>query len=303
VAYRGRFAPTPSGPLHFGSIVAALGSWLDARSHGGEWHVRIDDLDPPRVAPGAADAILAMLDRLGLWWDGPVVRQGTRAPRYAAALGHIQGLAHVYPCTCSRKAIAAAELPGIEGPRYPGTCRDRPDRARGHPALRLDVRGAVIEFVDLLQGTVRQALESAVGDFVLRRADGVYSYHLACVVDDAAAGFTHVVRGADLIDATARQIHLQRLLGFAALQYLHLPVALDASGVKLSKQSRAEAIDPDRARHALAAALTFLGHAPPVELASASPAELLAWASAHWDRNRLPARKALPVAMVLPDRP
>jgi glutamyl-Q tRNA(Asp) synthetase len=298
VPYRGRFAPTPSGRLHFGSIVAAVGSWLDARAHGGEWHVRIDDLDPPRVAAGAADSILVDLERLSLHWDGPVVYQSRRDQAYAEALGRIQQQAHVYACDCSRKAIAGAGAVGIEGPRYPGTCRQRVLAPRRGHALRLDVRGVTIEFVDLLQGPVRQVLETAVGDFVLRRADGVYAYHLACVVDDAAARFTHVVRGADLIDSTARQIHLQRLLGLDTPLYLHLPVALDAFGEKLSKQTKAAAIDTARPGGTLAAALAFLGHQAPLELASAPPSELLAWAKTHWDRTRLPACAALPSAVV-----
>lgn len=301
--YRGRFAPTPSGPLHFGSIVAALGSWLDARAHDGEWHVRIDDLDPPRVVPGAADAILDDLDRLALWWDGPIVYQSTRGQAYSEALGRIAQQAHVYPCACSRKDIAAAGLVGIEGPRYPGTCRDRPGIPRERHALRLDVRGVSIEFVDRLQGFVRQDLETTVGDFVLRRADGVYAYHLACVVDDATAGFTHVVRGADLIDSTARQVHLQHLLGIDTPEYLHLPIALDTGGEKLSKQTKADAIDPDRPWDTLASALRFLGHGPPAEVDSAPPAELLAWAKSHWDRSRLPAARTLPAAAFTLRRP
>lgn len=294
MAYRGRFAPTPSGPLHFGSIVAALGSWLDARAHGGEWHVRIDDLDPPRVVAGAADAILADLDRLGLWRDGAVVHQGSRSDAYAEALARIEQRAHVYPCECSRKEIAAAGLPGLEGPRYPGTCRDRSGIPRDGHALRLDVRGVTVEFDDLLQGHVRQILEQAVGDFVLRRADGVFAYHLACVVDDADAGFTHVVRGSDLMDSTGRQIHLQRLLGVPTPEYLHLPVALDAAGDKLSKQTKAEAIHPAQPGEILAAALTFLGFEPPPSTAARRTADLLDWAVTHWDRGLLPRVRALP---------
>lgn len=298
--YRGRFAPTPSGPLHFGSIVAALGSWLDARAHGGEWHVRIDDLDPPRVVAGSADAILADLDQLGLQWDGPVVYQRTRGPAYAEALGRVEQRARVYACGCSRKAIAAAGLPGIEGPRYPGTCRDRTDIPRLDHALRLDVRGVTVEFVDRLQGPVQQVLEAATGDFVLRRADGVYAYHLACVVDDAEAGFTHVVRGADLMDSTARQIHLQRLLGLPTPEYLHLPVALDAASEKLSKQTKADAIDPARPWETLAPALAFLGFQPPRDLRSAPPTEMLAWAVTHWNRSQLPPTRCLPAATYAP---
>lgn len=296
-AYRGRFAPTPSGPLHFGSVVAALGSWLDARANAGEWHVRIDDLDPPRVQPGAADAILATLERLALLWDGPVVRQQARTAAYAEALDCIAKRAHVYPCACSRKNIAAAGLTGLEGPRYPGTCRERRDVARAGHALRIDVRGLTIAFVDLLQGPVRQDLEASIGDYVLRRADGVHAYHLACAVDDAAGGFTHVVRGADLIDSTPRQIHLQGLLSEPSPLYLHLPVAVDAEGRKLSKQTRAEAVDPARPGQVLASALAFLGHSPPGDLADAPPRQLLDWGRAHWERDRIPPGRERPATL------
>jgi len=287
-SYRGRFAPTPSGPLHFGSVVAALGSWLDARAHGGEWHLRIDDLDPPRVAEGATDSILETLEHLGLVWDGPVVRQSERTEAYADALSQLARHAHLYRCTCSRRAIQDAGLPGIEGPRYPGTCRGRPDVFPGPGAWRIEVRDAVIAFDDLLQGPIHQDLETAVGDFILRRSDGIYAYHLACVVDDAAAGFTHVVRGADLIDSTPRQIFLQRLLGLPEPAYLHLPVALDAAGHKLSKQTLAAPVNRDAPSATLVRAAAFLGHTPPEAVATAAPGELLAWAIRHWDRSRLP---------------
>jgi glutamyl-Q tRNA(Asp) synthetase len=293
-ACRGRFAPTPSGPLHFGSIVAAVASYADARAHGGTWHLRIDDLDPPRVAPGAADAILRCLERLGFTWDGPVVYQSDRSEAYRAALHALQARAHVYACTCSRREVAAAGLPGIEGARYPGTCRDRGLAFAPGTALRIDTRGVVVRFDDLLQGTLEQALEQAIGDFVLRRADGVFSYHLACVVDDALDGFTHVVRGADLLDSTPRQIWLQRLLGHAEPRYLHVPVAADATGAKLSKQTRARPVDPAHPWATLAPALGFLGHPPPNELAGAAGRELLAWASRVWDRRRIPHVRTAP---------
>jgi len=294
MGYRGRFAPTPSGPLHFGSIVAALGSWLDARAHGGEWHLRIDDLDPPRVAAGAADSILADLEALGLEWDGPVTFQSARGPAYAEAVDRLRNDAHVYRCNCSRKDIEAAGLAGIEGSRYPGTCRNRPDVPAAGYALRVDVRNARIRFDDLLQGAVDQQLETAIGDFVLRRADGVYGYHLACVVDDAQSGYTHVVRGADLLDSTPRQIWLQRLLDLPTPAYLHLPVAVDTSGEKLSKQTLAAPVDCSRPVELLGRALTFLGHAPPRKATSGAGADLLTWAISSWRRDLLPLRRAFP---------
>jgi glutamyl-Q tRNA(Asp) synthetase len=294
MSYRGRFAPTPSGPLHFGSVVAALGSWLDARAHGGAWHLRIDDLDPPRVVEGADRDIVETLERLGLTWDGPIVRQSERTSAYADALSQLARRAHVYRCTCSRREISEAGLPGIEGPRYPGTCRQRTEAYPGPGAWRIDVRNAVVAFDDMLQGSVMQDLDAAVGDFVLRRSDGVHAYHLACVVDDAAAGFTHVVRGADLIDSTPRQIFLQRLLEHPQPAYLHLPVAVDAGGKKLSKQTLAAPVSADPPSRTLIRAATFLGHSPPPHLAEAPPEEILHWAVGHWDRTRIaPVTKAL----------
>lgn len=293
MTYRGRFAPTPSGPLHFGSVVAALGSWLDARAHGGEWHLRMDDLDPRRVAAGAADSIVRSLERLGLTWDGPVVRQSERTEAYADAMVRLARRAHVYRCTCTRRQVLASGLAGIEGPRYPGTCRERADSYPGPGAWRLDVREVVVAFEDLLQGPVTQALETAVGDFVLRRSDGVHAYHLACVVDDAAGGFNHVVRGADLIDSTPRQIFLQRLLDLPGPTYLHLPVVVDTTGHKLSKQTLAAPVDTDPPAATLARAAAFLGHRPPPSIVAARPEDLLNWVIPRWDRSLLPRARAL----------
>lgn len=290
--YRGRFAPTPSGPLHFGSLVAAAASYLDARAHAGQWHLRIDDLDPPRVVPGATDRILATLDQLGLCWDGPVIRQGERGDAYAAALEHLRRVARVYGCACSRSDIARAGLVGIEGPRYAGTCRHTGAPSGPH-ALRLEVGGVIVRFDDGLQGPVEQALEVAIGDPVLRRADGVYAYHLACVVDDATAGFTHVVRGADLLASTPRQIHLQRLLGLPTPQYLHVPVAVDADGHKLSKQTLAPAVAAGHWWESLAPALTFLGHRPPESLRGGTPAAFWEWGTHAWERGRIPRAAAM----------
>lgn len=285
--YRGRFAPTPSGPLHFGSIVAAAGSRADALAHDGEWHLRIDDVDPPRVAPGATDAILRCLDAFGFAWDGPVVRQSERGDAYAAALERLRQVVHIYPCTCSRAQIASAGLVGIEGPRYPGTCRRR-EAVDGPAAWRLDVDGRRIEFTDLLQGVVAQDIDAAIGDFVLRRADGVWSYHLACVVDDAEAGFTHIVRGADLLDSTPRQILLQRLLDIAEPAYLHLPIVRNAAGEKLSKQTLATAVDAEQPAAVLHRALRFLGQPVPDDLATAPVACLWDWVRHHWSRTTIP---------------
>ena len=295
MSYRGRFAPSPSGPLHFGSVVAALGSWLDARAHGGEWHLRIDDLDPPRVVQGARTSIIATLERLGIVWDGPIDVQSGRSDAYEEAMERLAQRTHLYRCTCSRRDIAAAGLPGIEGPRYPGTCRNRTDIPTTSAAWRIDVRGVTIEFDDLLQGPVSQDLDAAIGDFVLRRGDGIHSYHLACVVDDATGGYTHVVRGADLLDSTPRQIYLQRLLTLPTPAYLHLPVAVDAGGAKLSKQTLAAPVDADRPSQTLTRALMFLGHGPPPDVAFGPPSSLLAWAVQQWDRTLIPPVRTAPL--------
>ena len=291
--YRGRFAPTPSGPLHFGSMVAAVGSFLDARVKGGQWLVRIDDLDPPRAVPGAADEILRCLDAFGMHWDGPVVYQSARNDAYHAALHRLAQSGHTYPCACSRREIADAGVAGAEGAAYPGTCRKGLAAGREARALRARTDGAVIGFDDGLQGPVRQDLQTEMGDFVIYRADHVFAYHLACAVDDAFQGITDVVRGADLIASTPRQIHLQRLLGLPTPGYLHLPVAVNAAGEKLSKQTRAPAVDYLNPAAPLARVLRFLGHQPPVAVAGMDVATLWEWAVSNWQRERLPRARTI----------
>ena len=284
----GRFAPSPTGPLHFGSLVAALGSWLHARSRGTRWLVRIDDLDTPRCVPGAADEILRTLEVFGLCWDGEVLRQDTRRSHYAAALESLQQAGLVYGCACTRREIGNAP--------YPGTCRDGPRAGRSPRALRVRTDDEPVGFTDLLQGPFCQRLRSEIGDFIVRRADGLHAYHLAVVVDDAAQGVTEIVRGADLLDSTPRQIYLQRLLGLPLPDYAHLPVAVDANGAKLSKQNHATPVERARPSASLAAALRFLGHAPPGNLHGASAAELLAWALEHFRLAAVPRCRTLPSA-------
>jgi glutamyl-Q tRNA(Asp) synthetase len=286
--YRGRFAPSPTGPLHFGSLVAALGSYLDARAHGGEWHVRIEDLDPPRIMPGAADDILRTLEACALRWDGPVVRQSSRADAYHAALHALRAAGHVYPCACSRREIADSGVTGIEGYVYPGTCRDgiAPDR-RGR-AWRVRTQGASIRFTDALQGMLEHDLANQIGDFVIYRSDRVFAYQLAVVIDDAEQGMTDVVRGADLLDSTPRQIHLQRLLGLPMPRYTHFPVAVNARGEKLSKQTLAPAITGEQVAPSLVAALRFLGQHTPRHLELEPPEAICRWAIENWDVSRVP---------------
>ena len=291
--YVGRFAPSPTGPLHFGSLVAALGSFLEARSRDGRWLMRIEDVDTPRTVPGAEAAILSALERLGLWWDGPVVRQSEREAAYRDAIDRLRSSGRVFDCACSRKEIA--ETAGDASQRYPGTCRNGIPAGRRPRSIRLRVgAGAPVCFDDVLQGRICEDVSEAVGDFVLRRADALIAYQLAVVVDDAAAGITHVVRGADLLDSTCRQIVLQRALGVATPGYLHLPVAANAAGEKLSKQTRARALEPGGEAVQLVTALQFMGQAPPAELRDERPDTIVEWARRHWRVDAIPAMRAMP---------
>jgi glutamyl-Q tRNA(Asp) synthetase len=272
VQYRGRFAPSPTGPLHAGSLVAALASWLDARAHGGTWLVRIEDVDTPRCVPGAGDLILTQLALLGLVPDEAPEWQSARLPHYEVALAHLVAEGWAYPCGCSRSDIAQALAErGRTRERhgdlvYPGTCRDG---LRGKPAraMRLLTAPAISSFATALSidwhdrrlGAQHQDVTQAVGDFVLRRADGLWAYQLAVVIDDAAQGITHVVRGEDLADNTPRQIHLQRVLGLPTPSYLHTPLVLGADGEKLSKQNGAEALDTREPLSTLRSAALALG--------------------------------------------
>ncbi|MCB4360440.1 tRNA glutamyl-Q(34) synthetase GluQRS [Quatrionicoccus australiensis] len=288
--YRGRFAPSPTGPLHFGSLVAAVGSYLDARTQGGAWLLRMEDVDTTRNVPGAADSILATLEAFGFAWDGPVLWQSTRLEAYAAALEQLKTAGLAYPCACSRKEIAdSATRPAADGGMlYSGTCRAGLAPGRAARAWRLRVENAAISFVDRVQGRQEQQLARDVGDFVLRRADGLFAYQLAVTVDDDFQGISDIVRGADLLASTPRQIWLQRCLGFATPAYAHLPVASNAAGEKLSKQTLAPALDSATAAASLCAALRFLGQPVPAELARASVPEVWAWAFAHWSFAALP---------------
>ena len=287
--YRGRFAPSPTGPLHFGSLVAAVGSYLEARRNDGEWLVRIEDIDGPRCRPEWIDDILHTLDAFGFEWDGEPARQSRRIHLYEEALAELTSNGFTYPCGCTRKEIADSCLQGVEGAIYPGICRTglAPDRAPR--ALRLLTTGATINFTDEIQGEIFQDVERAIGDFVVKRADGPIAYQLAVVVDDAAQGITHIVRGADLLLSTPRQIYLQRLLAAPTPRYAHLPVAVNAIGEKLSKQTGAPPIEPALAAETLARSLVFLGHTPPPRL---SLKELWDWALRHWDLERVPHQRS-----------
>lgn len=282
--YRGRFAPSPTGPLHFGSLVAALGSYLDARAQGGEWLLRIEDVDAPRTVPGAEASILNTLEALGFTWDGPVVRQSERLDVYHGALVRLQAEGLVYPCACTRSEIAArtSEASVDGGLLYPGTCRAGLPAGVAARAWRLRVPDREFAFVDRVQGAHRQNLEREVGDFVLLRADGQYAYQLAVVVDDALQGVNAVVRGVDLLDSTPRQMWLQECLGVPTPTYAHLPVAVNAVGEKLSKQTRAPAVDPRQGSRVLAEVMRFLGFDVPAGLRQAPLPEFWVWAQAAW---------------------
>ncbi|EDY85804.1 glutamyl-tRNA synthetase [gamma proteobacterium HTCC5015] len=284
--YRGRFAPSPTGPLHFGSLVAALASYLDAHANHGEWHVRMEDLDPPRCEAGAADAILQILDSYGFEWDGPVLYQSQRGTHYKQALQTLDELGLTYPCDCTRKEIHARCAMGEYGPIYDGHCRQHAACA-DTTSLRLKVKGD-IAFEDGLQGLYQQNLSRDIGDFHLRRRDGLFAYHLGVVVDDAEQGFTHIVRGYDLLDSTPRQIYLQHCLGFAVHQYSHLPLVLKNNGQKFSKQNRSPALRAEDAVDNVWLALQFLGQSPAPELRKATLKTLWEWATDNWQLSKVP---------------
>lgn len=279
--YRGRFAPSPTGPLHFGSLVAAVGSYLEAKIHSGEWLLRMEDLDPPREQPDAVDRILQTLEAYGFEWDGSILFQSKRHEAYATALHQLKKVGLLYPCACTRKEVADSAAHSIKEPVYPGTCR-KGLHGRAPRAWRVRTTMDEIGFDDAIQKHQSQILEKDIGDFVLKRADGFYAYQLAVVIDDATQDITHVVRGADLLNSTARQIYLQRLLGLPTPAYTHLPVATNTAGEKLSKQTLALPLDMLNPSPALWHALDFLGQQPPGELMLDSHAALWRWALQNW---------------------
>lgn len=293
--YIGRFAPSPTGPLHFGSLVAALASYLEAKAHGGHWLVRMEDLDRPRAVAGAADSILSTLSAYGFEWHGEVMYQSRRDSAYQAALQTLQAQGQCYPCACSRREIADSSQHGVDGLVYPGTCRHGLAPGKLARAWRVRTADAALQQLvtveDAIQDTSSQNLARDIGDFVLKRADGLFAYQLAVVVDDAEQGVTHVVRGADLLDSTPRQVYLQELLGYSGPVYAHVPVATNAQGEKLSKQTLATALDSNSATSALYRALAFLGQQPPAALSKASLQEIWAWAMANWRLAAVPKQR------------
>jgi len=295
--YCGRFAPSPTGPLHLGSIVSAVGSYLQAKSNNGKWLLRIEDLDPPREVKGAADAILTRLETLGLYWDDTVLYQSQQIDAYTHALERLVSQDILFACRCSRKTLEQA-LANNSLKIYPGTCRKH--QISGRPkfsaqftsqlkkvAIRVNVDDRIIEFTDAVQGTLRQQLDAEVGDFVIRRVDGLIAYQLAVVVDDAQQDITEVVRGADLFDNTPRQIFLQQLLSLPRPNYVHLPLVVDAKGIKISKQTQAPSLNMQKPVACLHKALDFLGQDPPTELLHDNLNDLWQWAFANWDITKV----------------
>jgi len=291
--YRGRFAPSPTGPLHFGSLVAAVGSYLETHWNRGKWLVRMEDLDRPREVRGASAAILRMLEVYGFEWDGEVVFQSRRDAAYGAALKRLEHVRAVFPCACTRREISDSAVAPASEPIYPGTCRKGLSPGRSARAMRVRVDNTVIAFEDLLQGRIEQNLAREVGDFVVRRADGLFAYQLAVVVDDFEQNITDVVRGADLLASTPRQILLQRLLGHPVPRYMHLPVVVNRCGEKLSKQTRAAPLTVAEAPLRLWQALRFLGQEPPAELGTGKVADIWSWALANWRTERIPTRRSI----------
>ncbi|MDH3578291.1 MAG: tRNA glutamyl-Q(34) synthetase GluQRS [Gammaproteobacteria bacterium] len=277
--YVGRFAPSPTGPLHFGSLVAAVASYLQAKVHAGQWLLRIEDIDPPREQPGATDTILKALDRYGFEWHGDVIYQSGQRQAHEEALKSLLDRGLAYPCGCSRRDLADAPR-GALGTIYPGSCRD--GCIAVETAIRLRTTDTPISFLDRLQGLQTQNLERESGDFVIRRRDGLIAYHLAVVVDDAIEGITEVVRGIDLMDSTPRQIWLQQLLGYRTPNYIHIPVVTHPNGDKLSKLTGAPGIPTNGMARVLLAALVALQQEPPEDLGRGGLPEVWQWAIENW---------------------
>lgn len=289
MSYVGRFAPSPTGPLHFGSLVAAVASYCDAKANNGKWLLRIEDIDTPRVQAGAAESIINTLIAFGFEWDGDILYQSQRNEIYNNAFAILKNRALVYPCTCTRKEIADSSSPlGLEGVIYPGTCLSHPIKPNSPIAWRVKTDNKSIYFNDEIQGRISQNLQHDIGDFVLKRADELFTYQLAVIVDDAEQGITHVVRGADLLNSTPRQIYLQTLLGFNRLTYTHIPIVTNKAGQKLSKQTLASSVNTAEATTTLFKTLKFLNQNPPPELASADINTCWQWAFEHWSHTTIP---------------
>ena len=302
--YIGRFAPSPTGSLHFGSLVAAVASYCDAKANNGQWIVRMEDLDKPREVAGAADSILRQLEHFGFEWDEPIIMQSQRVEHYETALNRLKNKQLIYPCTCTRKEIADSSANiGVDGIIYPRTCLLHGTKPNKTSAWRVKTNNSTIHFCDAIQGEISHSLSNQVGDFILKRADGLFAYQLAVVVDDAEQGVTHIVRGADLLDSTTRQIYLQQLLGYAAPHYAHVPVASNLAGDKLSKQTLAKPINIKLSGQSssiivnalIFEALSFLGQNPPLAIKKVSLNECWHWAVTHWSLANVPKQTQIKI--------
>lgn len=285
-SYVGRFAPSPTGPLHFGSLVAAVGSYLEAKKNRGQWLLRIEDIDPPREVPGATTSIIKTLERFGFEWDGDIIYQNQRYDIYQEYIDKLIAESQAYPCGCSRKEIAAVSPRSANGIVYPGTCRDGLDDKKPR-STRLLTENIDIHFKDQIQGNIEQNLESDSGDYIIRRADGLYAYNLAVVIDDQLNGITDIVRGYDLLPCTCQHIYLQRVLHFDTPSYTHLPIALNESGQKLSKQNLAKEVDVSDRVKVLYNVITFLNQTPDPSLLDADINSIWKWAIANWDISKI----------------
>ncbi len=278
LSYKGRFAPSPTGPVHFGTLVAAVGSYLQAKKNKGEWLIRMEDVDITRKVDGADIEILKTLEAFGFEWHGEIIYQSEQTAHYEQALEQLISQSLVFPCLCSRKQLSKSD-----STIYPGTCRSRQLPEKNKHALRLLSKNISIEFNDAVMGRQSQNIKQQCGDFVIRRRDGLFAYQLAVVVDDALQNITEVVRGADLLDSTPRQIYLQQLLNYSTPDYCHLPLAIDDSGNKISKSEGATKIDLQHKEQQLISVLDFLAQNPPEDLAQSSINDIWSWATEHWD--------------------
>lgn len=289
-SYRGRFAPSPTGALHFGSLIAAMGSYLQAKHHKGEWLIRIDDIDPPREQAGTSKQILNTLEQFGFEWDGQVLYQSHNLKRYQAAVNDLKKQYQAYPCSCSRKQIIKKTQQTTGNVIYPGFCRNGPLEDSSECSIRLRTNNEAVIFHDVIQGQQTTNLEKDIGDFILQRRDRYFSYQLASGIDDAEQGITEVVRGADLLGCTPCQLHVQHMLNLSSPDYCHLPIVVNAAGQKLSKQTYAEPINAKEAVLLLYKTLKFLGQMPPINLIKGSQEDIWHWAITHWRLNLVPAK-------------
>ena len=283
--YRGRFAPSPTGPVHFGTLVAAVGSYLQAKKNNGEWLIRMEDVDITRKIDGADIEILNTLEAFGFEWHGKIIYQSEQTDYYQQALERLISQSLVFPCSCSRKQLASAD-----SDIYPGTCRNRPLASKNGHALRLLAKNTTIEFTDVVMGKQSQNIAQQCGDFVIKRRDGLFAYQLAVVVDDALQNVTEIVRGSDLLDSTPRQIYLQQLLGYATPAYCHLPLAIDSAGNKISKSDDATKVEIKDREKLICSVLAFLAQKPPADLSASNINDIWSWAVKHWNIGQVPTK-------------